>query len=104
MLGPLLFVYKDFLVTFFVLQKKSITEKKVFFPKKIIPTERIIEKCVNQKDEQEHSGRRKKFRQKKSKRCGIHIEKIDPKAFLSISYFEKCFYMQSLPTANVTLV
>ena len=44
-------------------------------------------------------------------RCGIHIEKIPQitlqgpkKAFFSISYFEKCLYMQSLPTANFSLV
>ena len=37
------------------------------------------------------------------KKLKLHFQ--DPKKrFFSISYFEKCFYMQSLPTANFSLV
>ena len=55
----------------------------------------------------------KKFQQEKIKIEGVaFISKKylkshfrDPKkAFFSISYFKKCFFMQSLPTANCSLV
>ena len=72
-MGPLLFVYKGFLVIFFVLQnfcfiilkkisKKKISQKKIF-------TERKFEKCCEAKKMHKGhiSGRRKNFNQKKSK-------------------------------------
>ena len=78
MLGPLLFVYKGFLVIFFTknifitikkIQKKSIT-KKLF-------TERKFEKfCEAKKMHKGHiSGRKKNFNQKKSKLKAWHSYK-----------------------------
>jgi len=75
MLGPLLFVYKGFLVIFLVLQKnifydsKKKFQKSLFFHKKKVSTERKFEKCCEAK--KIHKGhisrRRKHFHQKKSK-------------------------------------
>ena len=73
MLGPLLFVYRGFLIIFFVLQKKFCirkeNSKKVFFTKKKLFTERKFEKCCEAKEMHKGhiTGRRKDFNQKKSK-------------------------------------
>ena len=87
-------VKKNCFTTVKKIPKKSFSQKQLFI-------ERKFEKCCEaEKDAQE---------KKQNWRCGIHIEKYlkshfrDSKLF-SISYFEKCFYMQSVTTANFSLV
>ena len=59
------------------------------------------------------TGRRQNFNKKKIKIEGVafisknslnHTSETPKSLFFSISYFQKCFYMQSLPTANFSLV
>ena len=100
-------------------KKKICNSKKKFqknlFHKKKLFTEHEFEKCCEAKKMHKGhiTGRRKNFNKKKIKIEGVaFISKKylkshfrDPKKrFFSISYFEKCFYMQSLPTANFSLV
>ena len=114
MLGPLLFVYRWDIVKNFVSQKKNfVTVKKI--PKKTFSFYWTwIWKCCKAKKMHKGYWGQKKFQPEKNQnwRCGIHIEKntlnhtseTQKSVFVSISYFEKCFYMQSLPTANCSLV
>ena len=97
MWGPLLFDNRRAIVKKIVLQKKNFNSKKKL-PKKPFSQKKLFT---------EHEF--EKFQQEKIKIKGMaFISKKflkshfrDPKkAFFSISYFEKCFCMQSLPTAN----
>ena len=119
MLGPLLFDNRGAIVKKIVLQTKILPLKKNFqkslFRKKKLFTEHEFEKCYEAKKMHKGhiTGRRKNFNKKKIKIEGVaFISKKylkshfrDPKkTFFTISYFEKCFCMQSLPTANCSLV
>ena len=83
--------------------------KKSFSQKNKLITEHKFEKsCEAKKMHKGHiTERRKNFKHKKSKLKAWHSYR---KKYLKshfrdpISYFEKCFYMQSLPTANFSLV
>ena len=83
-------------------KKNVVTIKKnpKVFKKKKYFTERKFEKCWEAKrcTKGHITGRRKNFDQKTLPRP------INEKSVFSISYFEKCFYMQSLPTTNFSLV
>ena len=103
----------------FSLTKKKLTVKfffqKSLFHKKKLFTDHEFEKCCEAKKDAQGSyyWAQKKFQQEKIKIQGVaFISKKylkshfrDPKKrFFSISYFAKCFYMQSLPTANCSLI
>ena len=119
MLGPLLFDNRGAIVKKFVLQKK-ISNKNFFFPKKPFSQKKFLLNMNFKNDVKQKRCTRVillgaeeiSTRKNQNWRCGIHFEKKklkshfrDPKkAFFSISYFEKCFCMQSLPTANCSLV
>ena len=106
-----------FLVIFFVYKKNynsNKNSKKVFSQKKNF-IERKFEKCCEAKrcTRAIFVGADKISTRKKSKlkvwhsyrKNSFHTLPRPQKAFFfSISYFEKCFYMQSLPTANVSQV
>ena len=118
MLGPLLFVYRGFLVMFFVLQNKICnnkkSSKKVFFAKKLF-TERKFEKCCEAKKRCTGVillGAEKKFQWEKSKlKVGHsykknnlnHTSETQKSVFFNFVFWE-VFLMQSLPTANFSLV
>ena len=100
--------------------KKKICNSKKKFRKSLFHnfvfcfTEHEFEKCCDAKKMHKGHiiGHRKNFNQKKSKLKVWHSFRKNTlnhtsetqKSVFSISYFEKCFYMQSLPTANFSLV
>ena len=119
MLGPLLFDNKGAIVKMFVLQKKILTvkeniKKKAFFAKKNLLLNMNLKNVVKQKrcTRVILLGAKKISTRKKSKLKVWHSFKKKTlnhtsgtqKRFFSISYFEKCFCVQSLPTANCSLV
>ena len=116
MLGPLIFIFRGFLVIFFVLQKNIVTVKKIqksLFHKKNFLLNVILKMLWSKKDTQgSYYWVQKNFNQKKIKIKGVafikkislnHTSETQKSVFFNI-LFEKCFYMQSLPTANFVLV
>ena len=118
MLDPLLFVYRGVIVKKIVLQKKICNNeknsKKSLFHKKKLFTEHEFEKCCEPKKiHKGHiTGRRKNFNQKKIKIEGVtfitkkylksHFQ--DPKKRFFQFCISRSVSMQSLPTANCSLV
>ena len=97
-----------------IFSSKCRLQFKSFFVKKTFYWTWIWKIMLSKKDAQgSYYWAQKKFQQEKIKIEGVaFISKKnlkshfrDPKKrFFSISYFEKCFYMLSLPTANCRLV
>ena len=101
------------------MQKRIIVtvEKKIsksLFHENKLFTERKFEKCCNAKKMHKGhiTGRRNNLYKKKSKlkvwhsyrKNSLNHTSENQKSIFLISYFENCFYMQSLPTANFSLV